>query len=332
MSANNSSREISYREAINEALREEMDRDSSVFLLGEDIQDPWMGTYNVTEGLSTDYGVERIRNTPISEGAIVGASIGSALTGMRPVAELMYVDFAALAMDQLVNQAAKIRYMSGGQVRVPLVVRTQGGAGRSLGAQHSQSLEAWFVHVPGLYVVMPATPYDAKGLMKTAIRSDNPVIYLEHKMLYTTKGPVPEEEYVIPLGKADIRRSGRDVTIIAISRMVLWAMEAARRLSEEGIEAEVIDPRTLHPLDEETILDSVARTSRLVVAHEAVERGGWGAEVAALVADKAIGYLDAPIRRVAARNAPIGFAPTFENYIIPGPEEIVKAVKEIVVR
>jgi pyruvate/2-oxoglutarate/acetoin dehydrogenase E1 component len=319
--------EITYRDAINEALREELDKDERVFLLGEDIQDPWMGTYNVTKGLSTDYGVERIRNTPISEAAIVGAAVGAALTGMRPVAEIMYIDFMTIAMDQTINQAAKIRYMSGGQVKVPLVIRTQGGAGRSLGAQHSNSLEAWFVHTPGLYVVMPSTPYDAKGLLKTAIRDDNPVIFIEHKMLYSLKGEVPEEEYLIPLGKADIKRKGKDVTIIATSRMVQAALEAASTLSGMGYEAEVIDPRTLVPLDEETILESVARTTRLVIVHEAVERCGWGAEIAALVADKAIGYLDAPIKRVAAKNSPVGFSPTFEKYIIPGSEDIVSTVR-----
>lgn len=323
-------REITYRAAINEALREEMDRDSTVFLLGEDIQDPWMGTYNVTEKLSTDFGVDRVRNTPISENGIVGAALGAALTGMRPVAELMYIDFATLAMDQIVNQAAKIRYMSGGQVTVPMVVRAQGGAGRSLGAQHSQSLEAWFAHVPGLHVVIPSTPYDAKGLLKSAIRNDNPVIYIEHKMLYNTKGHVPEEEYVIPLGEAEIKRKGKDLTIVAISRMLLWALQAAEELAKEGIEVEIIDPRTINPLDEEKIIESVKKTNRLIVAHEAWERCGWGAEVSAIVAEKAIEYLDAPILRVAAKNSPIGFAPQFESYIIPGPEDIIAAVKTIV--
>ena len=241
----------------------------------------------------------------------------------------MYVDFATLAMDQIVNQAAKIRYMSGGQVKVPLVIRTQGGAGRSLGAQHSQSLEAWFTHVPGLQVVMPSTPYDAKGLLKTAIRGENPVIFIEHKMLYNTKGDVPDTEYLIPFGKAETKRKGRDVTLVATSRMVLWALEAAEQLSQEGIEVEVIDPRTLVPLDEEVILKSVRRTSRLIIAHEAVERSGWGAEIAALVAEKAIGYLDAPIFRVAAKNSPIGFAPAFEKYLIPGTNETVQAVREM---
>jgi pyruvate/2-oxoglutarate/acetoin dehydrogenase E1 component len=322
-------REITYRVAINEGLREELDRDKSVYLLGEDIQDPWEGTYKVTKGLSTDYGPERIRNTPISECAIVGAALGSALTGLRPVAEIMYIDFMTIAMDQTINQAAKIRYMSGGQVKVPLVIRTQGGAGRSMGAQHSNSLEAWFVHTPGLYVVMPSTPYDAKGLIKTAIRDDNPVIFIEHKSLYMSKGEVPEEEYLIPFGKADVKRKGRDITIIATSRMVQYALEAASELAKDGIEAEVIDPRTLVPLDEETILESVKRTSRLVITHEAVERCGWGAEVVALVAEKAIGYLDAPIRRVAAKNSPIGMAPLFENYIIPGTKDIIRTVKEM---
>ncbi len=321
--------EITYVDAINEALREELIRDERVFLLGEDIQDPWMGTYKATKGLSTDFGVERIRNTPISEGAIVGAALGAALTGLRPVAEIMYVDFMTLAMDQTINQAAKIRYMSGGQVKVPLVIRTQGGAGRSLGAQHSNSLEAWFVHTPGLYVVMPSTPYDAKGLMKAAIRDDNPVIFIEHKMLYTVKGEIPEEEYVIPFGKADIKRKGKDVTVIVTSRMVQRALDAANELSQDGIEAEVIDPRTLVPLDEECILDSVTRTSRLVIVHEAVERCGWGAEIAAIVAEKAIGYLDAPVKRIAAKNSPIGFSPTFENYIIPSQAEIVHTIKDM---
>lgn len=321
--------EITYVDAINEALREELIRDERVFLLGEDIQDPWMGTYKATKGLSTDFGVERIRNTPISEGAIVGAALGAALTGLRPVAEIMYVDFMTLAMDQTINQAAKIRYMSGGQVKVPLVIRTQGGAGRSLGAQHSNSLEAWFVHTPGLYVVMPSTPYDAKGLMKAAIRDDNPVIFIEHKMLYTVKGEIPEEEYVIPFGKADIKRKGKDVTVIVTSRMVQRALDAANELSQDGIEAEVIDPRTLVPLDEECILNSVTRTSRLVIVHEAVERCGWGAEIAAIVAEKAIGYLDAPVKRIAAKNSPIGFSPTFENYIIPSQAEIVHTIKDM---
>lgn len=322
-------REITYVDAINEALREELIRDETVFLLGEDIQDPWMGTYKVTKGLSTEFGVDRIRNTPISEGAIAGAALGAALTGLRPVAEIMYIDFMTLAMDQTINQAAKIRYMSGGQVKVPLVIRTQGGAGRSLGAQHSNSLEAWFVHTPGIYVVMPSTAYDAKGLMKSAIRNDNPVIFIEHKMLYTVKGEVPEEEYLIPFGKADVKRKGKDITVVATSRMVQKALEAANELSKEGIEAEVIDPRTLVPLDEECILESVARTSRLVVVHEAVERCGWGAEIAALVADKAIGFLDAPIKRVAAKNAPLGFSPAFENYIIPGREDIARTIRDM---
>lgn len=322
-------REITYVDAINEALREELNRDDRVFLLGEDIQDPWMGTYKVTKGLSNDFGLERIRNTPISEGAIVGAALGAALTGLRPIAEIMYIDFMTLAMDQTINQAAKIRYMSGGQVKVPLVIRTQGGAGRSLGAQHSNSLEAWFVHTPGLYVVMPSTAYDAKGLMKSAIRDDNPVIFIEHKMLYTVKGEVPEEEYLIPFGKADVKRKGKDVTVVATSRMVQKVLEAANELSKDGIEAEVIDPRTLVPLDEECILESVTRTNRLVVVHEAVERCGWGAEIAALVADKAIGYLDAPVKRVAAKNTPIGFSPAFENFIIPSREDIVQTIKDM---
>lgn len=322
-------RQITYRQALNEALQEEMTLNEDVFLLGEDIQDPWMGTYNVTEGLSSKFGIERVMNTPISENGIIGVALGSAVTGMRPVAELMYIDFTTLAMDQIVNQAAKIRYMSGGQVSAPLVIRTQGGAGRSLGAQHSQSLEAWFAHVPGLLVVMPSTPYDAKGLLKTAIRNDNPVIFIEHKMLYNTKGDVPEEEYLIPFGKADIKRPGNDVTLVATSRMVLFALEAANELEKQGIDVEVIDPRTLNPFDETTILESVMKTNRLVIAHEATQRCGWGAELAAIVSEKAIGYLDAPILRVAAKNSPIGFSPMFEEFILPGKDNIIEAIQKM---
>ncbi len=321
-------REITYREALREGLLEEMRRDDRVFLLGEDIAE-FGGTYKVTEGLLAEFGPERVRNTPISETAIVGAALGAALLGMRPVAELMYIDFSTVAMDQIVNQIAKIRYMFGGKARAGLVIRTQGGAGRSSGPHHAQSLEAWFCHTPGLMVMMPSTPYDVKGLIKSSIRDDNPVIFIEHKLLYNEKGPVPEEEYLLPIGKADIKREGSDVTLVATSRMVLRALKAAEALAEDGIEAEVLDPRTLVPLDEETILQSVKKTGRLVIIHEAVKRGGYGAEIQAIVSEKAFDYLDAPVKRVAAANTPVPFAPKLENFVIPDEQDIIKEVKEL---
>jgi len=321
-------REITYREALREGLQEEMRRDERVFLLGEDIAE-FGGTYKVTEGLLAEFGPERVRNTPISETAIVGAALGAALLGMRPVAELMYIDFSAVAMDQIVNQIAKIRYMFGGKAKASLVIRTQGGAGRSSGPHHAQSLETWFCHTPGLMVAMPSTPYDVKGLIKSSIRSDNPVIFIEHKLLYNEKGPVPEEEYLVPIGKADIKREGGDVTLVATSRMVLRALKAAEALAEDGIEAEVLDPRSLVPLDEDAILQSVKKTGRLVIIHEAVKRGGYGAEIQAVVSEKAFDYLDAPIKRVAAANTPVPFAPTLENFVIPDERDIIKGVKEL---
>jgi len=324
----NTMREITYRQALQEALREEMQRDEAVFLLGEDIAE-FGGSYKVTAGLLDEFGAERVRNTPISEAAIVGAALGAALVGMRPVAELMYVDFCAIAMDQIVNQVAKVRYMFGGKAKASLVIRTQGGAGRSSAAQHAQSLEAWFMHVPGLKIAQPSTPYDAKGLLKTAIRDDNPVMFLEHKLLYPVQGPVPEEEYLIPFGVADIKRAGTDVTVVATSRMVHRALAAAEKLADEGIAAEVIDPRTLNPLDEETILNSVRKTQRLVIAYEAYERGGVGAEIAALVANKALDYLDAPIERVASFNTPMPFSPKLENYVVPTEERIMAGIKRV---
>jgi len=321
-------RKITYREAVREALREEMLRDENVFLLGEDIAE-FGGSYKVTEGLLAEFGPERIRNTPISEAAIVGAALGSALMGMRPVAEIMYMDFMGIAMDQLVNQAAKVKYMFGGKARVPLVIRTQGGAGRSSGAQHAQSLEAWFVHVPGLKVVMPSTPHDAKGLLKSAIRDDNAVIFIEHKLLYAVQGEVPEGDYVLPLGVADVKRQGREVTIVATSRMVHVALAAADRLSTEGIEAEVVDPRTLSPLDEETIVASVRKTNRLVICQEAAPRCSFASEVAAVVTEQAFDDLDAPITRVTALPAPIPFAPVLEQHVIPGEERLIAAVRAL---
>jgi len=321
-------REITYREALREGLKEEMKRDERVFLLGEDIAE-FGGTYKVTRGLLEEFGPARVRNTPISEAAIAGAALGAALLGMRPVAEMMYIDFSTIAIDQIINQIAKVRYMSGGKAKASLVIRTQGGAGRSSAAQHAQSLEAWYTHIPGLNVVMPSTPYDVKGLIKSSIRDDNPILFIEHKLLYNETGPVPEEEYLIPIGKADIKREGKDVTIVATSRMVLRALKAAEALAGDGIEAEVVDPRTLVPIDEETILKSIKKTGRLVIVHEACKRSGFGAEIAALASEKAFYDLDAPIKRVAAANTPVPFAPKMENFVIPDERAIIKGVREL---
>jgi pyruvate/2-oxoglutarate/acetoin dehydrogenase E1 component len=321
-------REITYREALREGLREEMQRDESVFLLGEDIAE-FGGSYKVTQGLFEEFGPDRVRNTPISEAAIAGASLGAALLGMRPVAEYMYIDFSLLALDQIVNQIAKVRYMFGGKAKAALVIRTQGGAGRSSGPHHAQSLEAWFCHIPGLKVVMPSTPYDVKGLIKASIRDDDPIIFIEHKLLYNEKGSVPDEEYLIPIGKADIKREGKDVTIVATSLMVTKTLNAAERLARDGIEAEVLDPMTLVPLDEESILQSVRKTGRLVIVHEACRRAGYGAEIAAIVAEKALYDLDAPIKRVAAFNTPIPFAPKLEDFVIPDEQAIINGVREL---
>ncbi len=316
------------REAINEALAEEMEADERVFLLGQDILDPWGGTFRVTEGLSTRFGTERVRETPIAEAAIVGCAIGAAMVGMRPVAEIMFSDFTAGAMDQIVNQAAKLRYMTGGQVSIPLVIRTASGAGRASAAQHSQSLEALFTHIPGLKVVMPATASDAKGLLKAAIRDPDPVIVLEHKMTYTTRGPVPDGDHVIPLGVADVKRPGRDLTLIATSRQVLRALDAAERVAiEDSFDVEVIDPRTLFPLDEATILASIRKTHRVLVVHEAAGRNGWGAEMVATIVDQAFDELDAPIVRVTAPNTPIPFAPALEESVIPDVDDIVAGIR-----
>jgi len=323
-------REITYREALKEALREEMERDETVFLMGEDIADPFGSAYKVTLGLSPEFGEERVRQTPISEQGFVGAGVGAAVTGMRPVVEIMYIDFATMAMDQITNQAAKLRYMSGGQAKVPLVIRTQGGPGRSSAAQHAQSLEAWFAHIPGLLVAMPSTPYDAKGLLKTAIRLDDPVIFIEQKLLYNTEGPVPEEEYTLPFGKADVKREGTDCTVVATSMTVLKALKAAELLEQEGISLEVVDPRTLFPLDIETIAASVRKTSRVVVTHEAVERCGFGAEIVAQIAEKAFGYIDAPIQRVCAPSVPPPFASHLEAFTIIDEQKIADRVRKLV--
>jgi pyruvate/2-oxoglutarate/acetoin dehydrogenase E1 component len=321
-------REMFYNEALGDALRLEMRRDERVIVMGEDIAEHG-GAFQVTAGLLDEFGPTRIRQTPISELGIVGTAVGAALTGLRPVVELMYVDFSGLAMDQLVNQAAQNRFMFGGQARVPMVMRTQGGAGRGNAAQHSKSLEAWFAHVAGLKVVMPATPADAKGLLTASIRDDDPVIFIEHKLLYRTKGDVPTGEHLVPLGKAEVKREGGDLTIVSWSRQVLFALEAAKGLASDGIEAEVVDLRSLVPLDKETVVGSVRKTHRVLVVHEAIKRGGFGGEVAAIVAEEAFDDLDAPPKRVAGIETPIPYAQHLEKGVIPQVEDIVRAAKEL---
>jgi pyruvate/2-oxoglutarate/acetoin dehydrogenase E1 component len=322
-------REITYREALREALREEMRRDKAVFLLGEDIGRYWGGAFKVTEGLAEEFGDERVRDTPISESAIIGTAVGAAITGMRPVVEIMFGDLTTLAMDQIANQAAKIRYMFGGQISVPLVMRTPFGAGVNIASHHSQSLEAWFMHVPGLQVAVPSTPYDAKGLLKTAVRSDKPVVFCEHKLLYPIEGEVPEEEYTIPFGVADVKREGSDVTVVATLYMVHKALNAARELEAEEISTEVVDPRTLTPLDKQTIIRSVKKTGRIVIVSEDCKTAGVSAEIAAIVAEEALDYLDAPIKRVAEPDTPIPFSPPLEQFVIPDERAIIEAVKEV---
>jgi pyruvate dehydrogenase E1 component beta subunit len=321
--------EVTYREAVRDAMSEAMRRDEDVFIMGEDIAEMG-GSMGVTQGMLEEFGPDRVRNTPISEMAIVGAGVGAAIAGMRPIVEIMYQDFTTLAMEQLVSQAAKHRYMSGGQIKVPLTVRTQGGAGWSPGAQHAQQLEAWFVHVPGLKVVFPSTPDDARGLLWSSIYDDNPVMFFEHRTLYGIKGEVPEQIDGVELGKARVHREGEDVTVVATGRMVHEAIGAAAEAEEDGISVEVIDPRTLLPLDEESIVASVKKTNRCVVAHEAVVRMGFGAEVAAIVQEHAFDYLDAPVERVGAKFAPIPFAPVMEEFVVPHKADVLAAVKRAV--
>jgi pyruvate dehydrogenase E1 component beta subunit len=323
--------ELTYREAVRDALRRALREDESVFLMGEDIAEMG-GSMAVTQGLLDEFGPERVRNTPISEMAIVGSGIGAAIQGMRPVVEIMYEDFLTLSMEQLVNQAAKHRTMSGGQVKVPLTIRTQGGAGWSPGAQHAQQLEAWFVHVPGLKVVFASTPEDVRGLLWSSIYDDNPVVFFEHRTLYPLKGEVPEELEPIPLGKARIHREGEDVTVVATGRLVHESLRAADEAEKEGISVEVVDPRTLLPLDEETIVASVRKTTRCVTAHEAVVRGGLGAELAAVIQHGAFDWLDAPIERVGAKFAPLPFAPAMEQYVVPHAEDVLEAIRRTVAR
>ena len=317
-------REITLADALNEALREEMLRDPDVILLGEEIG-VFGGVYKVTRGLLEEFGPERVRDTPISETAIVGAALGASLLGLRPVAEIMYMDFLAVAMDQVLNHVPKARFMSGGQLSAPLVIRTQYSLGRVHGSQHSQCFPSWFLQAPGLKVVLPSTPYDGKGLLKAAIRDDDPVLFIESGALYRTKGEVPEEQYVLPLGRADVKREGEDLTIVAMSRVVVEAMKAADALEERGINAEVVDPRTIQPLDIDAIVDSVKKTSRLVVAEDGNRSGNIGATIAAEVVERAFDYLDAPIVRVAPPDMPIPFSPELEQAYMPDADKVVSA-------
>ena len=316
-----------YLQALNDAMRQEMERDPNVFILGEDVG-KFGGCFGVTQGLYDQFGERRVRDTPISESAIMGAAAGAAAAGLRPIAELMFVDFIGVAMDQLFNQAAKMRFMFGGKAKVPMVLRMPQGAGVGDAAQHSQCLEAWFMHIPGIKVCIPATPADAKGLLVSAIRDDNPVVFLEHKLLYGIEGEVDDDLYEIPLGKGKVVREGSDVTIVATALMVHRALEAAEILAKDGISVEVVDPRSLVPLDKDCILDSVRKTHALVVVHEAVKNAGAGAEIAAMVAEEAIEYLDAPIVRIGAPFCPVPFSPTLEQAYMPSVEKIVQAVRE----
>jgi pyruvate dehydrogenase E1 component beta subunit len=319
-------RELMYREALREALDEEMARDPTVFIIGEGIAERG-GSYKVTEGLLAKYGPKRVRDTPIAEAGMIGVGVGAAIAGARPVVEILYIDFAMLGMDMIVNQAAKFRLMTGGEGRVPFVMRTQGGAGGGVAAQHSQSLEALFYHIPGLRVVMPSTPADAKGLLKYALRQPDPVMFLEHKHLYMTKGMVPDGEHIVEFGKGVVRRAGDDVTIVAWSNMMPRAMEAAEILSQQGISAEVIDPRTLVPLDQDMILTSVAKTRRAVIVQEAVRRGGVASDIASIIQEQAFWDLDAPVEIVAGMNIPIPFNLTLEKASVPQVPDIVAAVR-----
>jgi acetoin:2,6-dichlorophenolindophenol oxidoreductase subunit beta len=318
--------ELSYREAVRDAMSQAMRRDEDIFIMGEDIAEMG-GSMGVTQGMLAEFGPERVRNTPISEMAIVGAGMGAAIMGMRPIVEVMYEDFLTLSMEQLVNQAAKHRYMSGGQIKVPLTVRTQGGAGWSPGAQHAQQVEAWFCHVPGIKVVFASTAADARGLLWSAIYDDNPVVFFEHRTLYPLKEDVPDELEPIPLGVARIHREGDDVTVVATGRLVHESLKAAEEAESEGISVEVLDPRTLQPLDEDAIVGSVKKTNCCVVAHEAVTRMGFGAEVAAVVQQQAFDWLDAPVERVGAKFAPLPFAPAMEQYVVPHAEDVLNAIR-----
>ena len=324
----NSSRELTFAQAIREALAEEMRRDRTVCIMGEDVAEA--GTpFKVLSGLVEEFGKDRVLDTPISEAGFTGLAVGAAMTGMRPVVDIMFGDFTTLTMDQMVNQAAKVHYMSGGEWKVPMVMRTTLGATRRSAAQHSQSLHAWFCHIPGLKVVLPATPYDAKGLLKAAIRDENPVVFFEDKMMYKLKGPVPEEEYVVPLGVADVKRAGDDITLVATSSMVQVALGAADLLQEAGISAEVVDPRTMWPLDEKTLIESVRKTSRAIVIDEGYERYGVTAEIASVIATAAFYDLDAPVKRMGAMHVPIPFSPPLEDVTVPTEQSVFEAARAL---
>ena len=321
--------EITYANAIKDAISEEMRKDDNVFMMGEDIG-VYRGAFGVTGGMVEEFGEDRIMDTPISETAFVGAAIGAAVSGMRPIVEIMFSDFMSVCWDMILNQAPKMHYMFGGKVNVPMVLRTASGGGTGAAAQHSQSLEAMLCHIPGLKVIVPSTPYDAKGLLKSAIRDNNPVMFLEQKLLYRTKGMIPEEEYTIPIGVADVKREGKDCTIVTYGRMVHTCLNAAKQLEEENIDVEVIDLRTLLPMDKEAVLKSVRRTKHLIIVHEAVKTGGLGGEIAASVAETDVfNYLDAPIKRLASEDVPVPFCPILEKGILPDEDKIVKAVKEV---
>ena len=320
---------VTFGEAIRQAYEEEMKRDENVFLVGEDIG-RWGSLYRSSRGLLEQFGPDQIKDAPISEAAIAGCGVGAAIMGMRPIAEIMYIDFVSIAMDQIVNHASKWHQLSGGEVKIPMVLKTQGGCGRRNSSQHSQSLENWFVNIPGIIVVMPSTPYDVKGLLKSSIRNDNPVVFIEHKCLYFDKGEVPEGEYLIPLGKADIKRQGDDVTIIATSWMVQFALRAAEQLAQEGVFCEVVDPRTLWPLDKQTIIDSVKKTGRCIVVTEAPMEGGWSGEAASVVHENCFENLKKPVKRLCTVRTGIPYGPVFEREIIPNEPKIIDAVKAII--
>jgi pyruvate dehydrogenase E1 component beta subunit len=322
-------RVIMFRDALNEALREEMNRDPSVFIIGEGIADRG-GSFKVTVNLFQEFGKERVIDTPISENGFTGMGVGAAMTGMRPVIEILFIDFTFLIMDQIANQAAKVKFMTGGIGRVPLVLRTQGGLGNGLAAQHSQSIEAVFYHIPGLKVIMPSCPYDAKGLLKAAIRCDDPVIFIEHKLLYMEKGPVPQDDYIIEIGKGDIKRGGKDITIIAWSNMVPKSLQAAQILSNEGIDVEVLDLRTITPLDKDLIIKSVKKTEHVLIVQEAIRRGGVASDIASIIQEEAFDYLDSPINILAGQNIPAPYNLNLEKIVIPQVEDIVREAKKTI--
>lgn len=321
-------REITYGEAAVEAISQEMEKDERIFYMGEDVG-RFGGSYGTTKGLWEKFGDERVKDTPMSEAAIIGYALGAAITGMRPIAEIMFCDLLCLTMDQIVNQVAKIHYMFGGKVKVPLVIRVPFGGLRRAAAQHSQHLEAWFMHTPGLKIVIPSTPYDVKGLLKSAIRDDNPVMVFEHILLYQRKGPVPEEEYTIPIGKADIKRKGKDLTLISYSLMLHRCLSVAEKLEKEGIEIEVIDLRSLYPLDMETIVNSVKKTGKVAIVHQAYLTAGVGAEVGIRITEEAFDFLDAPVKRIAARDVPVPFSPVLEDFVVPTEKKIEEEIKNM---